>query len=467
MYESTLCIDLGASYTKIAYRRSCVPNNVGSKSEDARILTIDGNPLIPSLAIKTQSTTTPWVFGWEAANLTPDASMRVFYNWKADLFRSKNDRDSAAAVIVAEHFFGWLRQKLEEADIQLGNTQTRIAMPAFESFDSKALVMAKCMEMSGWASSLILKVTEPYANTIGLFSRGRNVVSRTRDGELLLNYGKMFSYENIWVQTARAHTLHGTRHNLVTTVVVDIGAFTTDLATITFDVTDPHNAGDGLQRIAQESHSLGVINDLDRPLFSELAARRGFNWAEVPFQLAEAAKRAIYRGKPFSLPTRSTGVIQLGEDGDRALIDGHLEAFSAALWSHLSPFIDEENPTLVYLTGGGSLIAPVRARLENRLRDRQVRIGSVMSMSGGIGTGPLRPWNQTGEDLHRLATALGGTSAILQANASPPHTGRDMPIPRHPKEVQTDPDFKPCRCRGGNKDCCFCGGRGFYSPKYL
>lgn len=463
MYEATLCIDLGASYTKVAYRRPCVPNGAGPKREDAQILLIDGNPLIPSLAIKTQSTNTPWVFGWDAANLTPDASMRVFYNWKADLFRPQNDRDSAAAVIVAEHFFGWLRGKVQEAGIHLENVQTRVAMPAFRSIDMQALVMAQCMEMSGWESSLILKATEPHANTIGLFSRGRNVVNRPRSGELLLDFGKMFSQENVWVRTARAHTLHGTRHNLVTAVVMDIGAFTTDLAAITFDVTDPHNAGDGLQRIAQVSHAQGVINDLDRPLFSELAARRGFDWAEVPFQVAEAAKRAVYRGKPYSLPTRSAGVVQLGDEGDRALIDRHLEAFSGTLWSDLSPFIDTEKPTLLYLTGGGSLIAPVRTRLESRLQDRKVRMGSLTAMGSGTGTGPLRPWNQTGEDLHRLATALGGASVILQANAIPEHTGQEVPTPRQPTDMQPDPHFTPCRCRGGNKDCCFCGGRGFYT----
>jgi hypothetical protein len=194
-----------------------------------------------------------------------------------------------------------------------------------------------------------------------------------------------------------------------------------------------------------------------------LAARRGFDWAEVPFQVAEAAKRAIYRGNPYSLPTRSKGVIQLGDEGDRALIDRHLEAFSEALWSDISPFMDKENPTLVYLTGGGSLIAPVRARLEARLQNRQVRMGSLTAMAGRTGTGPLRPWNQTGEDLHRLATALGGTSVILQANASPAHSGQEMPTPRQPKAMQPDPDSNPCRCRGGNKDCCFCGGRGFYT----
>jgi len=62
--------------------------------------------------------------------------------------------------------------------VNLQKAQTRIAMPAFKSFDEKALVVASCMEMNGWESPLILKATEPHANTVGLFSRGLNVVDR-------------------------------------------------------------------------------------------------------------------------------------------------------------------------------------------------------------------------------------------------------------------------------------------------
>lgn len=39
----------------------------------------------------------------------------------------------------------------------------------------------------------------------------------------------------------------------------------------------------------------------------------------------------------------------------------------------------------------------------------------------------------------------------------------EMPTPSQPTAMQPDPDFTPCRCRGGNKDCCFCGGRGIYT----
>ena len=465
MFEATLSIDLGASYTKVAYRKKCVPDGVRSITENARILMVDGSPLIPSLAIQTKSKSKPWVFGWEAANLKPDASMRVFQNWKANLFRPQNDKDSAGAVIVAEHFLGWLKEKLEEANVNLQKAQTRIAMPAFKSFDEKALVVASCMEMNGWESPLILKATEPHANTVGLFSRGLNVVGSSKHGELLLNYGKMFGHESVWVRTARGHSLFGNQQNLVTAMIVDIGAFTTDLAAMTFDVAAPDDDGDGLQRIEEESHALGVINELDRPLFAALAARHGFDWAEVSFQEAEMVKLLVYRAASYSLLTKSVGMVELGDSKDRQLVEAHLDKFAAALWEKVFQFIDHENPSVVYLTGGGALIPPVIESLQNRLRQRRVGIGIVDRGEGSTGSERWRPWEETGEGLHRLATALGGTSVVLQAAAKPVHSGGSKPAPREPVATKLDPKFISCRCQGGNKDCCFCGGRGFYAKR--
>lgn len=463
MFDATVSIDLGASYTKVAFRKSCVPS-ARSMTENARILIVDGSPLIPSMAIQTNNKRKPWVFGWEAAKLKPDASMRVFQNWKANLFRPQNDTESVAAVMVAERYLGWLREKLEESGVDLTMTQTRIAMPAFKSFDEKARVVALCMEMNGWESPLILKATEPHANTVGLFSRGRNVVSRTRQGELLLNYGKMFGHDNVLVQTARGHTLFGARRNLVTAMIVDIGAFTTDLAAITFDIAMPDDdLGDGLQRIEEESHALGVINDLDRPLFKALAEQKGFDWAEVSFEEAEMVKRSVYNAETYTLLTRSGGMVELGEAKDRQLLDRFLEDFVDSIWGKVSPFIDRENPSELYLTGGGALIPPIVASLEKRLRHRRVRIGNVDRGGISIGNASWRPWGETGEGLHRLATALGGACVVLQASARPVHSGGDRPTPREPVMIKRDPSFVVCRCQGGNKDCCFCGGRGFYA----
>lgn len=462
MFNATVSIDLGAAYTKVSYRETCEPGKVGLRLEEARVLTIDGSSLIPSLAIQTKRKSHPWVFGWEAAKLNPDATMKVFRNWKADLFRPANDKESAAAVIVAEHFLGWLKDQLEAAGIDLENTHTRVAMPAFKAFEEKALVVALCMEMNGWPSPLILKATEPHANALGLFTRGRSVVTQSRTGTLFLDHPSMFGHGNELIRTAREFVLLDRGSNLVRTMIVDIGAFTTDLALLTFDVNAP---GDGLEKIEQESHEVGVINELDQPLLAALAKAHEFDWSDVRFEESELAKQDLYEFKNYTLLLKPKRTILLGEDdADVRLIRKHLDAFEEAVWEKILTFIKNEAPTTVYFTGGGSLIASVTKGLKGRLVHRKIRCATLDPAGLASGTAQWRNWEKTGLGLHRIATALGGTSAVLQANPKSLHAGVGTISERKPP-APPGPRFTTCRCQGGNKDCCFCSGVGYYTKR--
>src|ERR1700733_10120959 len=100
MFEATLSIDLGASYTKLGYRPACIPEHTGIVQKEASILMIDNRPLVTSLAIRTRSATQPWNFGRTAAGMNPNREMQVFQNWKANLFRPQNDEDSVTAAII-------------------------------------------------------------------------------------------------------------------------------------------------------------------------------------------------------------------------------------------------------------------------------------------------------------------------------------------------------------------------------
>ena len=84
MFEPTLSIDLGASYTKVAYRPACLPSTAGTVLAEAKVLMVDNSPLIPSLAIRTRDAAQPWIFGRRAAAINPNHEMQVFPNWKAD-----------------------------------------------------------------------------------------------------------------------------------------------------------------------------------------------------------------------------------------------------------------------------------------------------------------------------------------------------------------------------------------------
>ena len=105
--KPTLCIDLGASYTKFSLRRGCSFSRLGEIKRKASVLTIDNSPLSPSLAIKTDRS---YEFGMRAAGMKPGGNMDVFENWKADLFSTWPEKNTKATIITYE-FFKWLKKK--------------------------------------------------------------------------------------------------------------------------------------------------------------------------------------------------------------------------------------------------------------------------------------------------------------------------------------------------------------------
>jgi hypothetical protein len=450
MFEATLSIDLGASYTKVAYRDACIPSQTGTLPKESRVLLFDDSPLIPSLAIRTDDSANPWIFGRVAAQTKPGARMRVFQNWKADLFRPKNDKDSATAAIIAHKFFEWLRGKLMDSGIDVRKCQTRVAMPAFNTFEDNAHLLARCMDLSGWDDpTLILKVREPHANTLGLFAGVRNLVMRNATGELNPDYGRMFGHDNVYIQAARGHVLHGNQANLVTVLVVDIGAFTTDLALLIFDVNAP---ADGMCHIQQESYELGVINQLDRPLFAALGQQHGFAWSQLTFEGAELCKQDLYRGEPHLLQlTVESPIIELGNSEDKSKVEGATTRFAAEAWRKIQAFLAGTTPSRTYLTGGGGLIKPLAEKLRALCEGNNIQFGVINDDDHLAGTT---------KSLRRLATCVGGASVILQqAGRQEPHAL--PPQPQAPASFERMITYRDCRCRGGHKDCCFCHGSGW------
>jgi hypothetical protein len=135
----------------------------------------------------------------------------------------------------------------------------------------------------------------------------------------------------------------------------------------------------------------------------------------------------------------------------------------------MEKLIQREQPRKVYMTGGGALIEPVIRVLQQRLTDAHCN-HSVLKADAGILpspelTGePMREWaslQDSKESLGRLATALGGASVIMQHNGLKFGSG-PLPAVRLPEPII---DYAECSCRGGNKDCCRCMGRGYFSRR--
>lgn len=462
-YTATLSIDLGASYTKVSYRTKLPHGDKQQSEAAAKILVLDGSPLIPSLAIHTGRADKPWVFGRDAAIATATSGMNRYINWKSNFFREGNDEHSVEATIIAVHFFGWLRERLAGSGVNPEHCETRVAIPAFEGKEKKAQMLAKCMELSGWKSVKILMATEPHANTIGIYTSGKNVVGIVKGyDEALPQYRQMFG-QNEYIQAA-LNMIHFNASPILKILIVDIGAFTTDFALLTFDT---RAEDDGLQHIDESSYALGVINQLDREVFGKLESRHGFNLSTNSFDDVEKQKKKLYAGERVPV-LRPEFAGDIGDEEDQLTVKILAAAFARQIWSQVEELVQREKPRKIYLTGGGALIKPVIQVLQQKLSEAQcdhvVLRADVDVPPTEYAGEPIVEWTSlqdSKESLGRLATAIGGASVIMQHNGLKFGLG-PLPAVKLPEPVF---DYAECSCHGGNKDCCRCMGRGYISRR--
>jgi hypothetical protein len=213
---------------------------------------------------------------------------------------------------------------------------------------------------------------------------------------------------------------------------------------------------------------LGVINQLDREVFSKLEARYGFDWSTNTFDDAEKQKKKLYAGE--KVPILLSGFAgDIGDEEDQQSVKSLAAAFAGQIWAQMEELLQREKPRKIYLTGGGALIDPVIRVLQQKLSDAQCNHVVLKADADVLPpidlTGePMVEWTSlqdSKESLGRLATAIGGASVIMQHNGLKYGSG-PMPVVRLPEPVV---DYAECSCRGGNKDCCRCMGRGFISRR--
>jgi hypothetical protein len=216
---------------------------------------------------------------------------------------------------------------------------------------------------------------------------------------------------------------------------------------------------DGLRNPTQDSYAVGVINQLDQPLFAALERRHGFSMQELSFDQSEQMKQDLYQGKSHTLLTKQKGMFDVGGESDRDLLNQFAEQFARQIWAEVGRHVDQARPDEVRFTGGGSLIVPVVEFLRKSLEPQRIKVvSSGREPSERVGAGWWRVWDNTGEKLVRLATAVGGASVILQAPQEPSERIPARVI-RIPEPVK---DYVSCSCHCANKDCARCGGRGYH-----
>jgi hypothetical protein len=173
--STLLCIDVGSSYTKIGVRRGW--------NERSELVHDDGaetewNFCIPSaVAAVFKSGRVTWLTGYDAFAQLPGTGIRIYQNWKRNIFPLKQPKADAEHLIVAYHYFCGLRERLQKIGMAkaLLEAPCRISVPKLPLSESQAAELVKIAELAGFKMAADRPfVFEPEANACGVFTRARN-----------------------------------------------------------------------------------------------------------------------------------------------------------------------------------------------------------------------------------------------------------------------------------------------------
>lgn len=325
----------------------------------------------------------------------------------------------AMAVSIAPHFFIWLRQQVLEACSRLPSTglkyesiPVRITIPAFDHGRSTDLqpgwkALLEALGKAGWPLHPDQPtIAEPYANAIGVLTKGTNVFNRGR-----VRTGEMFGRSPI--VTVMKDPEH---HPVFRALVIDVGAYTTDFAALSMKSgglkdSDP----DSQVAIEQNSLTLG-ISDLDQCVIAALPKEKG-DWLRKasPIDWEDFRPAAYTEGK--GLRKAELGVV--GGPADAEAVRGCLGDFVKQISNELAKFVQslEELPNgalqELILTGGGSFIPAIRDGIQAAAQTAgltfvKTHAPALRKAAGGP------PIDRLDSNFTRGASALGGASIYFE-----------------------------------------------------
>lgn len=271
---------------------------------------------------------------------------------------STESQQQAYAAVLAQHYFHWLRDvvlracdRLPSAGLKFDEIPVRIAVPAFAGADhpgTQSLVAG--LRKAGWTIHPERPVvTEPYANAVGILTRGANVAYKGR-----IRFRDMFA-RGPFITVLK----DGATYKSYRVLVVDIGAYTTDFAALTLDtqgetITDPDQA----LSLVQDSLPIGVSN-LDADLLAAVSPDKAAALKSLSAREWETLHRSVYSdGKAYKKP----GGLTVGgpaDDGTRSVVTGFAEQVATLVEKFCKSTAPAGRQELI-LTGGGCLIPTVR-----------------------------------------------------------------------------------------------------------
>ena len=369
-FPPSLCIDLGASFTKVAYRSDPhATTHLLRQSE----LPDDHHFCIPSVAARNKATGA-WVFGVEAMDLRSGPRVEVYQNWKADLFQPTEERDVGFDVLdgttdevrellmdkhpplraldVVARYLQWLYT--EQLPLMFGHTefrkaQVQLCVPDFVLDDSLSMRLERLLKRIGFRNQGNYTLSEPKANLIGVLTEGQNALTQAGAP----NLGAMFGDTNVLRTLAEPGQA---------VLIVDVGAFTTDLALAGFA-----HSGDGFEDDPSQSVRLGVrrLDDLIlEGADSQARARIGGSAGE-----REHFHRIAYAHAP------SAQVLNREMGLDPAGVDAVVDRFATSILKAIDDFLTHHGTHELFaavLTGGGSNIPALANRLAAALATRNL-----------------------------------------------------------------------------------------------
>lgn len=401
----SLCIDLGASFTKVAYRAQA--DATSRLLQDAE-LPDDQHFCIPTVAARNKATGA-WVFGTEAMDLRDGPRVEVFQNWKAELFDPERDvafdvldgiDDETREVLmsgdralraldVASRFLRWLHD--EQIPAMLGrdfsDAEVQLCVPDFVLDDPLAMRIERILQEIGFANASSYTLSEPKANLIGVLTEGANALTRAGRPNPAAMFGDTAVLKRL-AQPGQA------------VLLVDVGAFTTDFALAGFS-QDPESgfAQDPSQSMAHGIRTLDEwllenAPDVDRQRVNASAAER------------EHFHHTIHGGIAGPRP-EEFGLTQ-------PQVDEKVEAFTQVILDGIADFLTAHEPdglVAAVLTGGGTNVRSIANRLATALYERD-----IASLHAPAATdAPLdRVMYGLRPELVRGASAIGGCSILYR-----------------------------------------------------
>jgi len=444
-----LAIDLGASHTKLAWRPGWTESTDQPLAQadhffksPSNCLEIDGELHIPSIALQTGSQH-KWVYGTEAAKLTPLPGTAARVNWKSVLFdKHPHKQELDEAIDVAKGFLNWLYSHLSKrSDLEdFNKCAVVLCVPALAERITGFDRIKKAWVDSEWQEHPISESLEPRANIVGLAStelaqdsqgkyKARNHITFTRargiGKEFWADIGQIFGQNSPLISWAR-DIGQGAPQKKVG--VIDIGAFTTDFAVCELNSQGEVKISGGAQRSIRHG-----VASLDRKLKTFLADK-GLNTNQITHLNFSLAKVQIYGGNEYMVSDGQKNVL-VRRPQSLAWVESFTQEILGEIETQTSGW------KAFVLTGGGAKIPLVRDALTEALTDKGLR--NLQDSFQDIDT--------------RIATAAGAASVELQkwnAYTAPAH-------PVTPNVVTPPPAGRNCTCGGLNPSCNKCDGDGW------